>query len=135
MGVAATIRDIAIIIIAVQTIVIAALIGILVWQVWRLIKMIQTEVKPVLEDAQDAVKTVRATALFVSDAVVEPTVRTTGKVAAAMAVWRSLTAELRSTRRAAAPPKIARTRTQTAGATPGPTSGPTPGTTSGPTPQ
>jgi predicted membrane-bound spermidine synthase len=107
VGVAETIRDIAIIIIAVQTIVIGVLIGILVWQVWRLIKMIQTEVKPVIEDAQDTVKTVRATALFVSDAVVEPSVKTSGKIAGAVAVWRSLTAELRATRRQS--PRVKRT--------------------------
>jgi predicted membrane-bound spermidine synthase len=112
VSVAATIRDIAIIIIAVQTIVIGVLIGILIWQIWRLIKMIQTEIKPVIEDAQDTVKTVRATALFVSDSVVEPTVKTSGKVAGAVAVWRSLTSELRASRRQT--PHVKRTPASTA---------------------
>ena len=72
----ATIRDIAIIIIAVQSIVIGVLIGVLVWQVWRLVKIVQTEVKPIIEDTQATVHTVRGTATFISHNVVEPVIRT-----------------------------------------------------------
>jgi hypothetical protein len=77
----ATIRDIAIIIIAVQSIVIGVLIGVLVWQIWRLAKIIQTELKPIIEDAQATVHTVRGTATFVSDNVVDPVIRTNTQVA------------------------------------------------------
>lgn len=65
--VTAYIRDIAIIIIAVQSIVIGALIAVLILQVWRLIKMVQTEVKPMIDDLQDTLGTVRGTTTFVSD--------------------------------------------------------------------
>ena len=63
----ATIRDIAIIIIALQSIVIGGLLGLLVWQIWRLVKTLQADIKPIIQDAQATVNTVRGTATFVSD--------------------------------------------------------------------
>jgi hypothetical protein len=39
--ISATLRDIAIIIVAVETIIINALLILLVWQIWRLIKLIR----------------------------------------------------------------------------------------------
>ena len=75
------IRDIAIIIIAIESIVIMALLGILVWQVWRLIKLVQTEIKPIVADVQETLGTVRGTTTFVSESVVNPVVRT-GRAAA-----------------------------------------------------
>ena len=93
--VAGTIRDIAIIIIAIQSIVIGVLLGVLVWQIWRLVKMLQTEIKPILRDAQDTVSTVRGTTTFVSDSVVEPVVRTSSAIIGLRATVRSLTADLR----------------------------------------
>jgi hypothetical protein len=82
----ATIRDIAIIIIAVQSIVIGALIAVLIWQIWRLVKIIQTELKPIIEDTQATVNTVRGTTTFVSDNVVAPVVRAN----AGVAKWRTV---------------------------------------------
>ena len=77
----ATIRDIAIIIIAIQSIVIGLLIGVLIWQIWRLVKIIQTELKPIIEDTQATVNTVRGTATFVINNVVDPVIQTNTKVA------------------------------------------------------
>ena len=76
----ATIRDIAIIIIAVQTIVIGVLIGVLIWQIWRLVKVIQTELKPIIDDTQATVSTVRGTTEFVSHNVVDPVIRSSATV-------------------------------------------------------
>lgn len=75
------VRDIAIIIVALEILILNALLIVLVWQVWRLIKMIQTEARPVIEDAQETVGTVRGTAQFVAESVVEPVVKTGGKIA------------------------------------------------------
>ncbi|MEZ4733532.1 MAG: hypothetical protein R3E79_41075 [Caldilineaceae bacterium] len=96
--VAATIRDIAIIVIALQSIVIGVLLGVLVWQVWRLIKMVQTEIKPILTDAQETVNTVRGTTAFVSDTVVEPVMKTSSTIAGVRRAVRSLTADLKPKR-------------------------------------
>lgn len=97
--VAATIRDIAIIIIALQSIVIGILLGVLIWQVWRLIKMVQNEIKPILTDAQQTVNTVRGTTTFVSDTVVDPVVKTSSTIVGLRRTMQSLTADLRPKRR------------------------------------
>jgi hypothetical protein len=105
--ISATIRDIAIIIIALQTIVIGVLLGVLIWQIWRLVKMIQTEIKPIITDTQDTLRTVRGTATFVSDNVVEPVVKTGGAVVRFRRTFQSLTADLvprRPVKRPPAPP-------------------------------
>ena len=95
----ATIRDIAIIIIAIQSIVIGLLLGVLIWQIWRLIKMVQSEIKPIIQDAQDTVSTVRGTATFVSDNVVDPVIRTSKTMAGLRRTVQVLTADLRPKRR------------------------------------
>jgi hypothetical protein len=97
--VAATIRDIAIIVIAVQSIVIGILLGVLIWQVWRLIAMVQTEIKPILTDARETVNTVRGTTTFVSDTVVEPVVKTSSAIIGIRRTVQSLTADLKPKRR------------------------------------
>jgi hypothetical protein len=91
----ATMRDIAIIVVAVQSIVIGVLLAVLIWQIWRLVKIIQTEVRPIIEDAQATAQTVRGTTTFVSDNVVEPVIRTHTRVTRWMTTVNSLTRELR----------------------------------------
>jgi hypothetical protein len=104
----ATIRDIAIIIIAIQSIVIGVLIAVLIWQIWRLVKIVQTELKPIIEDTQATVHTVRGTATFVSNNVVDPVIRTNTKVAkwrsTSQALMRDLGFGKRLTRPATPPP-------------------------------
>jgi hypothetical protein len=73
--VSATIRDIAIIIIAIQTIVIGVLLGVLIWQIWRLVSLIQREIQPILTDTQETLNNVRGTTTFVSNNVVDPVVK------------------------------------------------------------
>jgi hypothetical protein len=106
--ISATLRDIAIIIVAVETIIINALLILLVWQVWRLIKMIREEIKPILEDTKDTVGTVRGTADFVSGNVVDPVVKTSGRIAGFRQTLRTLQDEIRGpvrTRPASRPPQ------------------------------
>ena len=86
----ATIRDIAIIIIAIQSIVIGVLLAVLIWQIWRLVKIIQIEVMPIVEDTQATVKTVRGTAEFVSHNVVNPVIQTNTRVTK----WRTTSSAL-----------------------------------------
>jgi len=93
------IRDIAIIFVALEILILNALLIVLVWQVWRLVKMIQTEVKPIIQDTQETVGTVRGTADFVTTNVVDPVVKTSSKLAG----WRRsasvLADEVRATAR------------------------------------
>ena len=92
--VTAYMRDIAIIIIAVQSIVIGALIAVLILQVWRLIKMVQTEIKPMIDDMQDTIGTVRGTTTFVSDNIVQPVAKTGGYMAGMRTAVKVLGADL-----------------------------------------
>jgi hypothetical protein len=96
--VSATIRDIAIIIIALQSIIIGILLGVLIWQVWRLIKMVQLEIKPILSDAKETVNTVRGTTAFMSDTVVDPVVKTSRTLVGIRRTVQSLTADLKPKR-------------------------------------
>lgn len=73
--ISATIRDIAIIVIAFQSIVITLLLAVLIWQIWRLVKLVQTEIKPIINDTQETVNTVRGTTTFLSHNLVEPVVQ------------------------------------------------------------
>ncbi len=93
-----TIRDVAIIFVALEILILNALLIVLVWQVWRLVKMIQTEVKPIIKDTQETVGTVRGTADFVTTNVVDPVVKTSSKLAG----WRRSASVLRDEMRATA---------------------------------
>lgn len=79
--ISAVLRDIIIILVGLTNIALFVLLGILVWQLWQLIKMIRTELKPIIDDTQETVGTVRGTADFVSQSVVDPMVRTSSRVA------------------------------------------------------
>ncbi len=74
-----TVRDLAIIIVALQTIIIGVLIAVLVWQIWRLVSMIQTEIKPLIDDTQATVNTVRGTTIFMTDHVASPVITASGE--------------------------------------------------------
>lgn len=90
----ASLRDIAIIFLALESIVTLTLLSILIWQIWRLIKMLQTEILPVIRDAQDTVGAVRGTTTFVSDNVVQPVVNTGSKIAGMRRTAQVLMADL-----------------------------------------
>ena len=90
----AVIRDIAIILLAIQTLIVNILLAILIWQVWRMVKMMQSEVKPIIEDTQETLGTVRGTADFVGMNVVDPVVKTSRTVAKSRAIFKSLSADL-----------------------------------------
>lgn len=99
----ATVRDLAIIIVAMQTIVIGVLIAVLIWQIWRLINMIQTEIKPLIDDTKATVNTVRGTTVFVSDHVTKPVIKASGDARRWRRTVQALTRDLRG-----APGKVSR---------------------------
>jgi hypothetical protein len=67
-------RDIAIILVAFESIVIGVLMMVLVIQVMRLVKILEDEILPIVTSTQETVGTVRGTANFMSDHLVEPVV-------------------------------------------------------------
>ncbi len=78
MSIVATIRDIAIIFLAVETIVIGAILIVLVFEILSLVRMLRQDIKPILQSADETTRTVRGTATFVSDNFVRPLVRVSG---------------------------------------------------------
>jgi hypothetical protein len=90
------IRDIVIIILALQGIVIVVALAILILQVARLINLLQNEVIPILENTKDTLNTAKGTVEFVSDNVTEPLLRASGFAAG----LRVLVSEMGGIRRA-----------------------------------
>ena len=67
-------RDVAIIVLALESIVIGGLIAFLIIQIQRLMKMMREEIKPILESTNETVSTVRGTTAFLSEHLVSPLV-------------------------------------------------------------
>lgn len=69
------VRDIFIIIMSLEFIMIIGALAILILQVARLVNLLQNEVKPVLENTQEAVNNAKGTVEFVGENVAQPVVR------------------------------------------------------------
>jgi hypothetical protein len=78
----ATARDLAIIILAVETIIIGALLVFLIFQMQALVRLLREQIQPILDSLNKTASTVRGTTTFVSDTVVSPVVRTAGLISA-----------------------------------------------------
>ncbi|MCB0045338.1 MAG: hypothetical protein KDD92_07910 [Caldilineaceae bacterium] len=90
----ATIRDITIILLAVQVLIVNILLAILIWQVYRLFQIVRREIKPMVDDAYDTINILKDTAVFVGDTVVEPVIRSSRSVVGFRATVRSLTSDI-----------------------------------------
>jgi membrane protein implicated in regulation of membrane protease activity len=77
-----TIRDIVIIMMAVESLLIGIVLIALIVQLARLTAMLQNEVKPILDSTNETVSTLRGTTTFLSDKLVKPVVRVNSTVAA-----------------------------------------------------
>jgi hypothetical protein len=69
------IRDIAIIALALVTLIIGLFLIVLIFQLQSLIVLLRDEIKPILDSANQTANTVRGTTTFVSDAVVTPMIQ------------------------------------------------------------
>ncbi len=68
-------RDISIIILALASIAVMVLLAVLIFQTIRLTKMLREEILPMLQATQETLGTVRGTATFMGDHVVQPVVK------------------------------------------------------------
>lgn len=75
------IRDIFIIFMAFESIVIGVALVILVIQISTLINLLQNEVKPILKSTMETVDTLKGTTQFLSDNLVEPVIKLNGYMA------------------------------------------------------
>jgi len=69
-----TLRDVAIIVLALQSQFILIMLGILIYQLVVLIQMLRDDVKPMMESTQETLNTVKGTATFVSERVTKPAI-------------------------------------------------------------
>jgi hypothetical protein len=75
------IRDIFIIVVALESLVIGVALIVLVVQLASLINLLQNEVKPILKATTDTVNNLRGTAEFLGENVVEPVIKLNGYLA------------------------------------------------------
>ena len=77
----AEVRDLAIILLAVESLVIGVMLIVLIWEIRNLAKLLREEIKPILDSADETARTVRGTTVFVSDTFVNPMMRVSSFVA------------------------------------------------------
>jgi hypothetical protein len=95
----ADVRDIAIIVLAIESIVVGILLSLLLWQMRNLTRLLEEEIKPMLDNLQETIGTVRGTTSLVSQTIVSPAVKLAGFAAGLRrAVETVLTSERRGDR-------------------------------------
>jgi len=77
-----SIRDVVIIFVAVESLVIGLALILLIVQVARLTALIQTEIKPLIDSGNETVNTLRGTSQFLSDKMVQPVIKINSTFAA-----------------------------------------------------
>lgn len=76
-----TIRDIFIIALALESCLFGIILMVMMVMLVRLVNTVEFEIKPILEQTNETIGTVRGTTTFVSKNVVNPVIKTTGYVA------------------------------------------------------
>lgn len=77
-----TLRDVVIILVAFEFMVIGLALVILIVQLAKLVNLLQNEVRPILESTSEAAHTLRGTARFLSNNLVGPVMKANGAIAA-----------------------------------------------------
>jgi hypothetical protein len=93
------IRDIFIIVLAFQGILVIGALAILITQIARLINLLQNEVMPILKNTQETIDTARGTVEFVGENLTEPVIRLNAFLAAISVLLRELFGIRRALRR------------------------------------
>jgi ABC-type dipeptide/oligopeptide/nickel transport system permease component len=75
------IRDIFIIIVSLETLVIGVALVVLLIQLASLINLLQNEVRPIIRATNETINTLRGTAEFLGESVVEPVIKLNGYLA------------------------------------------------------
>ena len=75
------IRDVFIIVVALESLVIGVALIVLVLQLASLINLLQNEIRPILNATNETVNTLRGTVEFLGESVVEPVIKLNGYLA------------------------------------------------------
>ncbi|HLU12060.1 MAG TPA: hypothetical protein VK003_20460 [Oceanobacillus sp.] len=84
------VRDMVITVLALTGALVIVAFAILIIQIARLVSLLQAEIKPVLENAQDTMRTAQVTIQFVSDNVAEPIIKASGFVSGVSLIIREI---------------------------------------------
>jgi len=91
-------RDISVIILALESIVVLMLLGVVIGMLWWLIQTLERKITPILDSTNETintvsetVNTVRGTATFVSDTVVSPVIKVVSYASGVKRAIRTLT--------------------------------------------
>lgn len=79
-------RDILIILLAIESIVVFVFLGMMIWQLYQLIKLLREEVIPLINTTKDTVEQVKHTTTFVGQSVAAPVISVSGFLAGAKAM-------------------------------------------------
>jgi hypothetical protein len=76
-----TVRDLFIILLALESLVVGTLLVILVYQLIALIQLLRDDLRPMIESVQETLNTVKGTTTFVSERVAKPAITASGYIA------------------------------------------------------
>jgi len=85
------VRDLAIILLALESLVIGVVLVVLILEIRNLAKLLREEIKPILDSADETARTVRGTTSFVSETLVNPMIRASSFAAGIVQALRILT--------------------------------------------
>lgn len=91
MSALASVRDLAIILLALESLVIGVVLVVLILEIRNLAKLLREEIKPILDSADETARTVRGTTSFVSETFVNPMIRASSFASGIMQALRILT--------------------------------------------
>ena len=87
---AANVRDLLIIVLAFESIVIATAMIFMVWQLYQLIMLLRNEIVPLIHTTKDTVEQVKHTTTFIGQSVASPVVSASGFLAGTKAMLDTL---------------------------------------------
>lgn len=90
MQAVALIRDIAVIVLALVSIIVGMLMVLLILEIRNLVNALQRDVKPILDSVNETASTVKGTTNFVSEQVVRPIANAVGTAAGARHAFAAL---------------------------------------------
>ena len=90
MGALEAVRDIAIVLLALESLVIGVLLALMLAQIRKLVRVLREEITPIVDSAGETTRTVHGTVDLVSQTVVEPVVKVSSYLAGVQQVVRNL---------------------------------------------
>lgn len=92
----ADLRDVSIILLALESIVIGVILLLLLWQLRLLVLLLRDEIGPILQNTQETTQTVQSTTKFVGKRVAKPFVGTISFMAGVRGALRAVTGDINS---------------------------------------